>query len=629
MTTESRQRPELQLIRELYEHNTSHWSSQITLDQGHEDLYFNEHEVTVTDTKAKGRKRRYEPEKMQASEGGRIVDLIVSLISHPSTIAVQYTGDGVRAPAKKDAVELALNAVIDELNPPTDSPILRQRWQMVTFGRSAKMIVPGHMYWSDYPGGEETESLDEWYDRYNRWRLAAPIPIVWVDLPPQSTFPASFGRIDEELLSWMTVSYDEIARMFGGEGKALRERRSKKRSEEATLAIYSNCEYLAYAVLGEGKDDDEELRVVEHKLGTPAIRIISGLTSGKKVPGKYWLGCLYQVKGLIKSIDDRLSDAATASKFDAFPILKWHRSQDIAGEGAQQQINKWMDADIWDMDAGDEMRKPEDVNPVYQPQFGDKTLNLAQFARALAAQISGATEALEGTFGPPGQPAWSRRYEAERGEQKHALTLNGVTADDLDAAEMIIRSVVTFGEKVPVQPKQGGTEDKLILDPDELREYRCYLAAGYKLNTPVDWRADVDMMVSVMERAKAADLPIDPEWAMEKFGLIEQPWDHFKNAMRWKFVQSPQVQAVYMGILAREMELDLATEEGMPLDELGRLVEAGQLPPDAAQKLALLFGAQPRTNGGMSGATRGGIMAASPYSREPGGPQPVEGASPL
>lgn len=564
-------------VREMYEHVSTYWNKDITFAQERIDMYYDEDTVVIPDTMNRKRRRRVQPERMTANEVARQIDLIVSFYPIAASIGVQYTGAGSRSTATADKIEIALGEAIDQLNPPTDSPLLRERWQMVLLGRSARMIVPGHMYWWDFPHLKEGESLDEWDTRYREWGRRAPLPLVWVDLPAETTYPSSFGTMEDEVMSWMNVTKSDLKSMFSV--AELADLVESKPGDVMTLCLYSDRKYLTYSVMsgekqglfGRGGYGDKIIREVEHKLGRSAIRILPGNTTGKKEPGRFWRGVADSSIALIKSANKRLSEAATGSKLDSMPILKaWLQEEEIFGEGAQSRNTTWLEGDIIPLRnaMGDTVPK-EDIQPLFQPAFGDKTLALAQWALNRAERNSGAVEALEGMPGPAGEPAWSRNAVIDTARVKHSRLSFGVAAADLDAAGSIIDAMVAFGEEVRLRPQRGGEPGpEIVLRPSELVDYKAILKAEYKMKLPVNKRADLDMMMSMIERSlNGIGAPISPAWVMETIGEIEQPYEMYKEWLTWRWLMSPEIQKFYIDLLKTEAGLESEQDEGMAIDE--------------------------------------------------------------
>lgn len=631
MVSETKQEPTVQYRQELLEHVQEYWGGdQKALDQERIEMYWDEDRVPQENTAASERKRRIKPERMTANELRREVDLIVSLFPYPAEIGVQPVGEGSRSESAAEAVELGLNEAIDQLNPPLDSPLLAERWSMVLLGRSARLICPGDAYWWDFPYMQEGESLDAWTQRHERWASKGPLPVVWVDLPAESTFPPSFGRMNEELISWQKVSGYDLCAMFSpGE---LREVRSDEdlMGDEYMLVIYSNEQWLTYDVIpGVSERPDltsqRAIRVIEHGLGVPAIQICPGPVSGKKEPGKYWQGVSDSSIALIKAANRRLSEASTASKFDALPMFKeWMQENPSVGEGANANPVQVLSGDIIPLKSGGDGLEKEDIEPLFVPQYGEKTLAIAQFALARAERNSGAVEALEGATGPSGEPAWSRNSIIEQSKMKHSRLAQAVSASDVAAADMISRCVQKFGEDVHLVGRRG-KGPKVVLKPADLANYRVILKAEYKMQLPVSKRADIQLGVSVMAQCREAGLPISAAWVMENVMGITRPMEEFKRSVTWDLLLSDESKQFYRDLMRKEMEMDLADDEGMTIPELQALVQSGQIPPQVGAQLAQLAAGQGQ--GGMNGnplGNRGDRRAGIPFSASPSGPQPEQ-----
>ncbi len=634
MTEETKQQPTLGYITELYDYITNHWAGQTSLDNDLQSQIFGEHVVPVPDTKNRKRYRRLTPEKMLSNEAGRVVEQLCALYPYPSTIGVQYTGAGRKSPSRADKVEIGLNEIIDQLNPPLDSPLERDRFNMIAYGRTTRFMAYGGHYWNDFP--ELTGSLDDWNERYAEWQRMGPIPIIWRDLSPMSTFPASYSRVKEELLTWQEVSAFELIDMFGRDelsGLGIDDKLPFG-SQDFTLGIFANRDWLTYCLLssvgGGSGGVGGIIRTVEHGLGTPPIRLIPGPTSSRKEVGKYWLSQLFYVKEMLKQIDRRLSEAATASKFDALPWMK-ATLQDASEyqQGSASNDMDFLEGDVTPLKASLEGQGAEDIGPVFQPQFGEKTLALAQWALARSERITGAVEALEGTYGPPGQPAWARAYAVEQAAKTKARLTSSIVASDLDCADMIIRCLGVHGEKVTLRPgsdtRKPGPE--IIIDPEELADYKPVLGAKFKLSLPQNRRADYDLAISMQERVINGNLiGPSPDRILEEFTDIEQPMEEFTRTMTWRFLTGPQMQTYMNAQLLKDADAEIGTGKAVEPEELMRLAQQGRIPIELAQEFIALArgvnGAAPDRNRHIAPETVGALHAGAPLESGPGGPNP-------
>ena len=299
-------------------------------------------------------------------------------------------------------------------------------------GRSAQLILPGDAYWWDTPRfrgeGYAGETNVAYMKRLKQWKSKAPLPILWEDLPADATFPASLGRIDDEVLSTKVMTWHELLDVFEPEelGKLLPP--VGERHQNVTVGVYANREWVAWSVLAQsrsggilswrGSYPDQIIRKIEHKMGRCPIRITSGLTGTWKSPGVFWKGLLYTVRDMIEQVDARFSEAATSSKFSAIPWLKYWRQtkdEDITPAAVQAAIQKEMSGDVITLDPGDDQEGREDIEVLKFPPLGPG-IDLGQFQLDLIRRLTGATDAIEGLPGPSGgnlstsmssRPSWS------------------------------------------------------------------------------------------------------------------------------------------------------------------------------------------------------------------------------
>lgn len=614
-------------IRLLLEHNQKFWPVQFDLDHLLMSVVEDEHNIEAPDTAKKTRKRRIKPERFSTDEGRREVNLITSLFPHIATVGLRYTGSGSKSQAVPDRIEVALNMALDILNPATDSPALRNVWWMVVLGRAVDMMVPGDAYYWDFPDHPEGESEKDWARKHEEWQHSGPLPVAYMDLPPQSTFPPGFGAINDEVLATKVMSFHELRQVFGDADLAGKFHDDPEPWSTYTLGIYSNKNWLQYVLLGEGKQgygvgpirvggsppQDKIIRSVEHKQGRVAIRIHPGPITGRKEPGYYWRSSI--ALNSILTADKLMTWAGTASKFDVLPILKAWLNTDVEGEGARKDNLELEEGDVIPLDPGDGTSQgKEDVQPLHQPRFGEKTAQLAEAFLNRAARSSGATEALEGII-VPSAAAWSVNYSSEQARRMHSGLTTGIAQMYRDNAESLIRSVVTFNERIPLGRSTDFKSD-IYLDPAELGDYEAFIKTEFKPKLPQNRRADFDLAISMAERAKAAGIPISWPWIAQELMGIEQPYIMFREAVTWwNLTSAPVLEAMNRHWL-EEAEIDLGGDEGLSVQEF--LSQYLDIPPDVKQ---LMMGGQ-GGDGRVNPQTRGAVRAGAPFSAAPGGPGP-------
>ena len=627
--------PTEEYIRELYEHNQRFWINQIRDDLRFKEFYKNEHQIDVPDTNNPDRKYQFPPEIVKLGEAGRITDLVTSFYVKHAPLAARWMGQKTKSPTQQDAVEQGVNEALAMLIPPPK--LQASRFNMVLLGRACELgPIYGDAYYYDFPFKRDDESEQDWAMRYQEWIRAGPIPFVWQNLPPESTFPPSIGAINEEVLSTKEVTWKELQRIFTREeiGPAMPEDEAKQ-WDTVTLGIYSNTKHLAYCVLqggearrmggfrvGTTRRADHVLRTLEHGLGKCAIRILPGMTTGIEEPGHYFKSVLYHDINICEAIDKRASEAATASHYSAMPMFKaWLHDQGLDEEGSRKFIEHVLMGDVIHLHPQIETQGQENIEPLFIPQFGQHTQSLMHILLARSAQISGATEGLEGSLGPAGQAAWARALIVDIAYTHFGSLTEAVVDADQDRGDTLIRAVSAGGEKITLNPR-GSRDSAIYLEPEQLRDWATYLKGEYKLNLSQNKLGLADAGVSFMERAKQSGLPISLGWIMENYMNIDQPAQHLEDALVWDFMTSEEVKAWQMKRLLEEADVVLGEEETMGMAQFQQM--AAGLPPQVQQ--ALIQGAVPPQNregmGGKRtlGMTQGMVRAAQPLITEAGGP---------
>lgn len=590
-----------------------------------------EHEVVVPDTNDKDRFRQVEPERMDSAEAPRTTDQVKSFYALPALLGLLWLGEGERTPQQRDAAEVALNEAFDQLNPATRSPRKRQVANMVTLGRATGLIVPTSVHFADFPFKAENETEAEWNRRWRAWQRKSPLPVFWRDLPAQSTFPASLGSIEDEVLSQLVMTWKELADIFSPAELRGVMPEPEKRNEQTTLVIHSNRRWLTYGVL-EGEVSthvlgpqqftghaklDKVLRQIEHGMGRCAIRIWPGIPGDEDRPGQCWQGVLHHVTEIIPQIDRRMSESATASKFDTNPAMKgWFHDADES----QSDARLIKEGDIIPLDPGDEQREKEDILPLHQPKFGEKGLSLGLEWLTRSGRITGAAEALEGTFGPSGQPAWSRQSSIDAAHSKFRNLTDGIVAMDIDVGDSILRAVAAHGMDVPLVRRKDNAvvkiEHKTALD------YITRLEGDFNLSIPSNEIAMLQIGVGLMKDVLEGDLPgPSPEFFLAKMG-VKQPFNEMQKTMEMRLLLSPGVRQVLEENFAQDLRIELSNSRSMSLAEVMAIQQ--ELPPGFVQMLQGENGGNPR----QGGPAQGGLRAQAPGSAQPGGPQP-DGSVPL
>lgn len=629
--------PSKERIRELYEHiqNDEGWTQQRTLDTWLKTHYFDEHAIFLEDTADENRKRQIEPERFSVGEPARIVDLIQSFYPSPPRMGTHYVGSKAKDPSSGEDVAIALNEAIDQLNPPADSPWRISVFNKVLYGRSADLICKGSDYWSDFPFKGDGELERDWAKREAAWRKKAPIPVAWISLDPTTTFPASLSTINDEGLSWKTLSWTDIQDMFDEEELSeVKIPDDTNLFKPQTLITYSNRHSIAYMIAADtktdglfgssihGRYDDKIVRSVEHGLGRSAIRILPGITSGRKEPPYYWRSILYPVMALLESIDTLGSRAATSAKFNAYPWMKMHidmNAIDPDDDGERAVLDKHTEQDVTFLNAGGQGGEGrEDIQPVFQPKAGDEIRELFIFALDRAAQITGASGVLEGQL-TANTPAWSTNASAEQAKRKLSPLTTNIIASAIDITESISLAAQAFDEEIELA-NPGGGEGAIKLIPKQLEGWQPVLTGTYSASVPQNFRADWDMGLAIMERTKELGYGPSPALVMDKFMGIHEPWKQVEELLEFQVVLSEKMREAQNKIFVNRFEAQIAEDEGMSEEEL----LASGLPPEIIAAM-MQQGEQPtESNGRVSPQTAGAVRADSPFSTALTGPNPTE-----
>jgi hypothetical protein len=614
-------------VRELFDwigNSRAGWSEQRALDKVFIDLINDEHAVKHQDFNAPERKNRLEPERMSLGEGARTVDVLYNLHSVPPRIGFQWFGSGTRNVAKSDDLEIAVGELFDQLNPPTDSPWQRQTKQLISLGREAGLYLPGSAYWAEkYPHKGEDEGEVEFGKRTADWRRRAPIPILWRDLPAESTFPPSLGSLNDLALSQVKTTWYELADIFTAEelSEAIPEEKENW-FEPVTLAIYANRKWVAYGVIDDepghhfafvhwgGVKGTKILRSIEHGMNRCPIRILAGKTGMSKIPGQYWKSVLHDVRFMIPQLDRRASEAATASFEQVLPWLKAHL-QDDAGSEEGSRLEKILSQDILVLRAGDATTGEgrEDITALHVPEFGQHNTELMGLQRDTIRDQTGAHEALSGGALAASMPAWSLNQITESAKSRLKELTTAVVAAEIDHAESLMACVQAFGEPIVLMrgDEEGGT---VTLDPKDLPNWVPRLKGRYKLQTPTSEIAMIQTAIQAMVQIKREGLPLSIFRVMEVMLDIEQPYEEFTQAEVERFLFSEEMAAWRMKILLEEADVEMAGDEGMSMEEFEGRGGVG--------------GAEPGVNQTVRGsAARSASRAGAPLSALPGGPKPA------
>ncbi len=618
-------------VRELFDwlaDGRSGWGVQHTLDTIFIDLIRDAHAVEHQDTDNPERKNRLKPERMSLGEAERTVDIMYNLHSVMPRIGFQWFGTGPGSIKQSDELEVAMGELVDQLNPPTDSPWSRQTKQLIGLGREAGLYLSGSAYWSEkYPEMGDDESEVDFQKRTADWRRKAPIPILWRDLPAESTFPPSMGSLNDLALSVLKTSWRELADIFSEDELAGAIPEKEHQFEPVNLVIYANRKFVAYGVITDeeahrvgvgpfafefgGVKNTKILRSIEHGMNRCPIRILAGKTGTAKVPGEYWKSVLHDVRVMIPQLDRRASEAATASYMSVMPWLKATLNpSDDDDLGAK--INKLLQQDLVMLENADATTgtAAENLEAIHIPPFGVENANLIGLLRDTIRDKTGAHEALSGGALAASMPAWSLNQITEQAKSRLKELTTAIVAAHIDHAETLMAAVQAFGE--PIDLMRGGDKGgTIVLKPEDLDNWVPRLQGEFKIQAPTSKIAMIQTGIQAMVQIRQQQLPIDLFWIMENYLDIELPFEQFKHSEITRFLLSPEMANWRMKIMQEEADIEIAGDEGMSMEEFER---------GAAPQLAGAPGVNETIRGS---AARSAGRAGASLSALPGGPKPT------
>ena len=662
MPRELEQKPTKEYLRELYTHNEKYWAPQVRIDQRVNDLIEQEHVVKVPNTDDARRKNRHKPEKMTTGIAAHAVRVVSSVYAAPAEIKVIPTGERADSKGIDDRVEKAVAAAHSALALSSDMVRRRSTKRLVALGRRVELCLAGDAAWGEsvprfqQGAGNERETNVTFMERRLAWNAVSPLPIFLQDLPPESTFPPSFGHIDDEMLSVKDTTWAELLDQFTAAelGELLPE--VGKRHEPVTSVIHCNREYVTWGIIARDKSRkfagmfggefaDHIIRSYKHKMGRCPMRLISAMTGFNQRPGEFWQSVLYNVLDMIPQNDARWSELATASKFSAFPWFKWLRSRDSEQDAtkAAAMMKELMELDILPLNAGGEGQNAEDFGPIHFPNFAQLTQLLADGQFELIRREAGALDAIEGQPGSTGT-AWEVAFRhAEAQSSLSELTL-GVIESDRDRFEQIMRATVAWDEDIILQ-QHGEEGGSLVLKPSEVKGRIPVLSGTYELQLPQNVQARISQGVDILERVvNNPAMAIDPNRIKEEMLGIRQPAEEAVEAMKTRLMTGDRMMKFQEDLLMQEMDIGIADQEGMSVEEFMELHGPGSADPasPALMQAVQQFIQQPGANGAAPGGPGQGAggQAAGPIagagnelqavlqasvpagSRKPGGPQP-------
>ena len=588
--------------RELYDHLANSWPRDRALATRMLNLYWDEQAVTLPATGDVDRNMRYQPERATTQEGRRIIDLLASLYTEPAAASLAHRDEGVGRADEREKVEQALVAARRQVDRRNRVRMARVYGQLIT-GRGAQLgPMAGGEHWWNYPYREADESLDHWKERRGKWEGSAPgLPFVYIELPPETTFPASLGYQDDLVGTTLELTYFDLCAMFSQEElvKALpnRDPAKAKPTDTFTLFMASNRTHLTYTLIGKkgvsvgplqfGSVGDAELRQIQHDMGRSVIRVPPGITRSRW-PGEvgyYWVPAVQAVVELIQVADRAASMLATGAKMGALPILKAKvREMMVDSEGTGQKNQPRFLGDIWQIDPGDASAGvgAEDIEALHLPEFGEHMQALLQFALGRAERMTGSGAMLEGLM--TADTAWATKTALDYAIRKQAELTRAIADADRDDYEGYLLAAKAYGDPITIR-KGSGEGGALTLSPEAAERWMMDLESDYRPEVPVNKVALWQAAVELMQRSQAAKLPLPFDAIMEEFQITDQPWEFWKRSVTWDAMTSPFIRERLLRKRLDEADAEVdAEDESMTMDEANQ--RAQRMSPAQQQRAA-------------------------------------------
>ena len=568
----------------------------------------------MPNTNAAGRTMSVEPEVVRLGEAARITNLTTSFYNELTPVGFQWMGQTSKSPGKQDMAEVSLNEAADQMISLAD--LSTTRWNQVVLARAPELLVAGHKYYHDMPmigefNPDETEV--EWYARYQEWGRGGPLPLVWQTLPAESTFTPSISSKDEALSTVKSTWHELMGTFTEAELAPILPADEKDRWKEVTAFIYANTKWIAYGIFSDkdgvsfgplhfGRDMKEYvLRTIEHEMNCCPIVIHEGQTTATKEPGKYYKGVLYDVRELIVAMDKRASEAATGSKYAMLPIFKrWLQNRGQDSEGSESDVEQVFMGDVIDLNAADGELGQENMEPLYIPNFGIKTIEQVGLLRAICAQLSGATDQLEGTAGPTNQAAWARSQIIELATSHFKPLTSSIQAADIKRYEMLIEALAVHGQRISLNPR-GSKPSAIFLETENLRNWAPYLTTGFRLQIPRNKLGMVDMGMGLLERNAQGKFYLSSVRIKREYMEVDNPELEMEEELTWELLMSDEAVASRKKRFLKEVDIAASQAEAQTLEQL----QQSGLPPQVIQALMQSAvpqaGGQPGQNGGGGG----------------------------
>lgn len=354
-----------------------------------------------------------------------------------------------------------------------------------------------------------------------------------------------------------------------------------KDDEELDVIEYVNGTYVA-SVIPAG-DDTRVPHQWEHHMHCTPVTFGDCGRLGANPYGWRWKGAVFNLRELIPSIDEAMSDwrtlirEAPTSPFAVF--LDAEQRASLEGWPLNLQIKAGETANFL---KGEELRR----GPM--PEINPALLGYINVARDLAHMGGARREALGGPgLGPSGQSAvhLNEANQIAKAELKRAHL--GLQRGLTRAVRLLLKSVPALSEEFPEAPDEvvvrpalpSKSSKEIAVTPEDVRGWGHLVEANIDLNLPIDQGQQALIYKSLTE-----SLGLDHVAARQSILRIENPQEVDRRRREWQWEETIAQLATNVLTARAGGALEAATvDEGQLREKFSRL-------PQFAQEVFTRFG---------------------------------------
>lgn len=592
--------PAIETHREFKEHVDRYWSKQKEVDNLSKLLYDKENPVLVP---YPTEDRKFEPEIQRV--GGSLAGWAIHRAAAFYPVLPKLSLEPFRTRhSQRDAenVTSVLAESIDQLQEAAGGKV----WNDVVFdtlwlGRGCDIVLAGGpAYWFEFPFMGENESLEEWHERHHDWRARAPLPLLWRHLPAESTWPSTLSRLDDEAICFLTLTAWDLLHHFERsktEGTAAfqgaLDSKRIKRSDEITLSIYTDKEYISFAVLDERLGGYSGIPILSdrkglllqnypHSQGSNPIRFVSGFTSSRKQPGRYWESMLFHTRSLLESLDSRMSEWATNSRRTGLAPWKMWLTSPFT-EGSESDKRKFPEGGPWMFKMGSDGQK-EDAIAAELPRQSETIPQLAQLTMQLFERITGLTAPLSGQGLTSVESAAQLRFASDLARELYFPVSASLTRHAKSIGERILEAAVAWNDDIVFQVHGEEGEKELTLTPEQAQGWRVRVTAKLEPQVLAAQTAQEGIGIQLLGMPPEVRR-MDDAYLLEHYFRIEKPQEMIDRANVNAYERSPIVAEFIQRQAAIAAGAVLAQERAYSPEELQKIAAAGELPQGLEQEL--------------------------------------------